>query len=43
MMKVYAVEVVVDEEYGNVDVAMVFAHRADAERYVEEHQVMLDV
>ena len=43
MMKVYAVEVVVDEEYGNVDVAIVFAHRADAEHYVEEHQAMLDV
>lgn len=43
MMKVYAVEAIVDEEYGNVDVVKVFAHRADAEGYVEEHQEMLDV
>lgn len=43
MMKVYAVEAIVDEEYGNVDVVKVFAHRADAEDYVEEHQEMLDV
>lgn len=43
MMKVYAVEAIVDEEYGNVDVVKVFAHRADAEGYIEEHQEMLDV
>lgn len=43
MKKVYAVEVLVDEEYGNVDVAIVFAHRADAEDYVKEHQQMVKV
>lgn len=43
MMKVYAVEAIVDEEYGNVNVVKVFAHRADAEGYIEEHQEMLDV
>lgn len=43
MMKVYAVEAIVEEEYGGVEVVKVFAHRADAEGYVEEHQKMLDV
>lgn len=43
MMKVYAVEAIVDEEYGNVNVVKVFAHRADAEGYIEEYQEMLDV
>lgn len=43
MMKVYAVEAIVDEEYGNVDVVKAFAHRADAEGYIEECQEMLDV
>lgn len=43
MMKVYAVEAIVEEEYGGVEVVKVFAHRADAEGYVEEHQEMLDV
>ena len=43
MMKIYAVEAIVEEEYGGAEVVKVFAHRADAEGYVEEHQEMLDV
>ena len=43
MMKVYAVEAIIDEEYGNVSVVKVFVRRVDAEGYVEEHQEMLDV
>lgn len=43
MMKVYAVEAIVDEEYGNVSVVKVFVRCVDAEGYIEEHQEMLDV
>lgn len=43
MTKVYAVEVVVDEEYGGVEVKKVFAHRADAEQYVAENQRTMEV
>lgn len=43
MMKVYAVEATVDEEYNDVNMMKVFACRANVKDYIEEHQEMLDI